>query len=84
MNLLELKDALGQLADFIAWERETLEDFHRYAHRFGGRPGSNVFQFALEDALRYRGVTLEQFRTEISPSPHYTPSAPLRSNPPHL
>jgi hypothetical protein len=63
MNLRELSDALHQIVTYIDWERESLEDFHGYAHMFHGMPGANVFTFVLEDALRHRGMTLEQFRT---------------------
>lgn len=62
MNLKQLLAALAQLARYIRWERETIADFHSYAHRFGGKPGCNVYKFALEDALRMRGVTLRQLR----------------------
>lgn len=64
MTLPQLSEALKHLAAWIDWERESLEDFHRYAHMFGGAPGSNVFTFVLEDALRHRGMMLQQFRAE--------------------
>ena len=64
MNLRELTEALKELTAYIEWERETIDAFHRYAHRFGGSPGSNVFMFVLEDALRWRGMTLEQFQVK--------------------
>lgn len=67
MNLMELHEALKELGRFIKWEWETIEDFHAYGHRFGGSPGSNVFTFVLEDALRHRGMTLEQFRAATPP-----------------
>jgi hypothetical protein len=62
MNLKELGEALKELAAYIEWERESIEDFHRYGHTFGASPGSNVFTFVLQDALRQRGMTLDQFR----------------------
>jgi hypothetical protein len=62
MNLKELSQALKELAAYIEWERESIEDFHRYGYMFDATPGSNVFTFVLEDALRHRGITLEQFR----------------------
>jgi len=64
MNLAQLRDALREMADVIEYEREVMEDFHAYSQRFGFTAGSNVFQNALEDALRHRGLTLERFRAE--------------------
>ena len=66
MNLREIAEAMEQALDWLKWERESLEEFHAYAHMFGGQPGSNVFTFVLEDALRHRGRTLAQFRTEVA------------------
>ena len=64
MTLKELEQAAREILRFIEWDRETINDFHSYAQRFGGTPGGNVFEFALRDALRSRGLTLEQFREE--------------------
>jgi len=66
MNLRELLTATKEISRYIEWELETLEDFHRYAHRFGGTPGGNVYKFALEDALLSRGMTLEQLRKDAA------------------
>ena len=61
-TLRDLRDALRQSAQWIDWEIELMDDFHAYAQTFGGSPGCNVFEFALRDALRVQGTTLEQFR----------------------
>lgn len=66
MNTRELSEAITELQNWLNWNRDSLGDFHRYAHRFKGTPGSNVFTFVLQDALRYRGLTLEQFQSEIA------------------
>jgi hypothetical protein len=58
----DLSEALGELKEWVDWERELIDDFHVYAQRFQFRPGANVFQCVLEDALRYRGLTLAQLR----------------------
>ena len=68
MTLSEMLKALKQMGTWIEWERDSLEDFHKYAQKFGGSPGSNVFDFAFKDALAHRGMTLEQFRAEMRPS----------------
>lgn len=68
-TIKELIDALRpaeEILQWLRWERESLEDFHAYARTFHGTPGSNVFTFVLEDALRQRGLTLEQFRAGSS------------------
>ncbi|MFL6350882.1 MAG: hypothetical protein ACJ74Z_03400 [Bryobacteraceae bacterium] len=65
MNIHELAQSLGQLAMWVKWEGETLNEFHSYAKRFGAPSGCNVFQFVLEQALTARGVTLDQFRAEM-------------------
>jgi hypothetical protein len=62
MNIPEIAQAMRQAAQFFDWEREFIGDFHEYAQMFGGDPGCNVFEFALKDALKSRGLTLEQFR----------------------
>jgi ribosomal protein L37AE/L43A len=39
------------------WEKEnaaTLQEFHDYAHRFGCKPGGNVFDFVMHDAMAFR------------------------------
>lgn len=58
----EMADGLKNLAKFAEWTRDSVGDFHRYGHMFGAVPGTNVFTFVLEDALRQRGITLAQFR----------------------
>lgn len=58
----QLIDALLLVADVLSWQSATIDDFHRYAHRFGGQPGGDVYEFALLDALRMRGLTLDQLR----------------------
>ena len=64
MTLKEMQKFIKELGTWIEWERESLDDFHAFAHRFGGSPGSNVFQFALKEALAHHGMTLKQFRAE--------------------
>ena len=64
MTIKDVAAALTQASDYFNWEHQYLDDFHRYAHKFGGEPGGNVLHFLLEDALRLRGLTLEQFRAE--------------------
>ena len=63
-NAKELADAASQIAAWLRFDIQTLSDFHEYAHRFGGSPGSNVQEMVLRDALASRGLTLEQFRRE--------------------
>jgi hypothetical protein len=62
MSIKQLIAALKEAVKWAEWERESLEDFHAYAHRFGGKPGGNVYMFTLRDALAMRGMTLDQFR----------------------
>lgn len=57
-----LAEALKEAARWAEWDMESLEDFHAYAHMFDGQPGDNVYTFVLRDALRERGLTLQQFR----------------------
>lgn len=62
MSARQLAAALRIAANWAEWEAESLDDFHAYAQKFLYPPGGNVFQMVLEDALRYRGLTLDQFR----------------------
>lgn len=62
MTLKELRQALDEISRWLDWDTEMINDFHTYAQRFGGDPGSNVYTFVLTEALRGRGLTLEQFR----------------------
>ena len=55
---------LRLLADIMEWQQATIDDFHAYAHRFGGTPGGDVYEFVIRDALRLRGTTLEKLREE--------------------
>lgn len=65
MNAKQMAKMLHQASLWAERESEVLDDFHAYAHMFGGEPGSNVFLFVLEDALRHRnGLTLEEFRAK--------------------
>lgn len=64
MTIKELKQACKEISRWLQWNSETLNDFHAYAQRFGGKPGGNVYTFVLTEALRSRGLTLEQFRQE--------------------
>lgn len=61
-TLRDLRDLFSDNAGWIESEIETIEDFHHFGHEFGATPGSNVFEFVLLDALRHRGMTLEQLR----------------------
>lgn len=62
-SLKDLAQGAKEIAEFIEWDREMIDAFHLYAQRFNpGGAGSNVYKFALEDALRYRGMTLERLR----------------------
>jgi hypothetical protein len=65
VNIYEIAQAMRQASQFFDWEREFIGDFHEYAQMFGGTPGCNVFEFALEDALKSRGLTLEKFREKV-------------------
>jgi hypothetical protein len=60
----ELQKALETAVRWVKWDREVIDDFHEYAHRFGGQPGANVYTFALRQALASHGLTLEQFRRD--------------------
>lgn len=62
--LRDLHNMMLDAAAWMEWEIETIEDFHHFAYEFGACPGSNVFQFVLLDALRHRGVTLEELRVK--------------------
>jgi hypothetical protein len=62
MKMKELAERLREVASYIDWESEVIDDAHLYAQRFGASAGSNVFEFVLQDALRYRGETLERMR----------------------
>lgn len=57
MNIKELQEALKQIGMWVEWERESLEGYHAYAQLYRCQPGANVFDFVLQDALRYRRVT---------------------------
>ena len=59
-----LPEIFKQLSLWAEWEKETLEDFHAFAQQFGGSPGRNALEFALREALRNHGITLEQFRAD--------------------
>ena len=66
MSMKQLEQAAKEIALWIEWERQMINDFHAYAHRFGGTPGKNVYEFVLRDALRLQGLTLEQFRQQTA------------------
>lgn len=61
-SVREMQEGARDIVSFLTWHRESLELFHEYAQRFGGTPGSDVFLFVLENALRLQGMTLEQFK----------------------
>lgn len=63
-TLRDIRDAMLDAAQWMDWEIELMDDFHKYSHKFGGTPGSNVFEFVLRDALLHHGLSLEQFRAE--------------------
>ena len=69
MSTKELQRAAKEIAQWLEWDVEVINDFHRYAHRFGGTPGNNVYEFVLRHALRIHGLTLEQFREEAGIKP---------------
>lgn len=50
------------VADVMEWQHGTIEDFQAYAHRYGGMAGDDVYRFVLDDALRLRGISLEELR----------------------
>lgn len=64
MNARQLAAALREAANWAEWDRDSLEDFHAYAQRFGCKAGANVYQFVLADALKHRGMTLDQLRLD--------------------
>lgn len=64
MNARQLAASLREAANWAEWERDSLEDFHAYAQRFGAPAGGNVFEFVLRDALKFRGLTIDRFRAE--------------------
>lgn len=63
-TLRDIRDAMLDAAQWIDWEIELMNDFHKYSQKFGCAPGGNVFEFVLRDALRQHGLSLEQFRAE--------------------
>lgn len=67
MTLKQLQSAAAQIAQYLDWSAETINNAHAYCQKFHqGRAGSNVYALILEDALRSRGITLEQFISEMS------------------
>lgn len=62
MTMRELAQAAKQIAEYIEWDGGMINDFHKYAQHFKCTLGGNVYEFVLRDALRSRGMTLEQFR----------------------
>jgi hypothetical protein len=67
-TMQDIEDSLEGLLRWVQWDRGSIELFHAYAQRFNPNgAGSNVLLFALEDALRSRGLTLEQFTREVRP-----------------
>jgi hypothetical protein len=66
MKTSEVISALTQVVRVLESEVEVIDGFHNYAQKFGGSPGGNVFGFVLEDALRLRGITLEEFNAEVA------------------
>jgi hypothetical protein len=73
----ELAEAARQIADWLKWDIQSLSDFHAYAQRFGGRPGGNVFEMVLSDALKLRGLTLDQFRAPAGLPACTNPDCPV-------
>ncbi len=65
MTISELRRASIQITSYLLWNAESLERFHEYAQMFGGRPGGDVYTLVLEDALRARGLTLQQFDQRV-------------------
>jgi hypothetical protein len=67
MSLKQLQQAAARISQYLDWDMETINETHAYCQRFHpGRAGSNVYALILEDALRSRGITIEQFRSERS------------------
>ena len=64
-SIRELIEGTQDLTTWLKWERESLELFHAYAQRFGGKPGSNVFLHVLSHALARQGLTLKQFKLSV-------------------
>lgn len=64
MNMKQMSEAAIEIARWLDWDRSVIDDFHRYAQRFNASLGCNVYEFALRDALRLRGLTLEQLRDD--------------------
>lgn len=58
----QLAKAAKVMARWLEWEKETLALFHEYAQRFGTPAGQNVYLFVIRDALKHRGMTLEEFK----------------------
>lgn len=65
-NIPALAAAAASIKRWLEWEEESLELFHAYAQRYGCPGGANVYLFVLEDALKTRGRTLEQFKAGMS------------------
>jgi hypothetical protein len=61
MRTSEVIVALEHASRIIRWESEMIEAYHEYGQAFGGTPGDNVFRFVLEQALSFRGTTIDQF-----------------------
>lgn len=60
-SVRQLAEASDQITTWLRWEQESLSDFHAYGQAFGVA-GNDVYSLVLADALRFRGLTLEQLR----------------------
>jgi hypothetical protein len=69
MNTRDTVKALRTVALVLEQEHELMDDFHAYAHEFGGSVGCNVFELALRHALSKQGLTLEEFRRKRGSTP---------------
>jgi hypothetical protein len=62
VTIRDVVDTLRLAANILQNERATLDDFHAYAEKFGEANNPDAYLFVLTDALRLRGLTLEEFR----------------------
>ena len=65
MNITELRRALVEIGRFLEWEQDLIDHYHAYARQFGCPAGGNIHKFVLEDALRFRGLSLQRFQTQV-------------------
>ena len=60
-TIKSLLESAHEISRWLEWESESLDDFHAYYLRFA-QPGESVYRLVLEDALKFRGIRLDELR----------------------